>query len=90
MSTTPAPTPVLSRIFEPFTIGPMQLRNRIMLPPHASAIGNLFGTIEEAEKHVGYWVSRANAGAAWVGGITGFVENLIPPGFDPWAGAFGY
>ncbi len=82
-TTTPPAAPALSRIFEPFTIGPMQLRNRIMLPPHASAIGNLFGTVEEAEKHVGYWVSRARAGAAWVGGITGFVENLIPPGFDP-------
>lgn len=78
-----APGAALGRIFEPFSIGSMRLRNRIMLPPHASAIGNLFGTREEAEKHVGYWVSRAKAGAAWVGGITGFVENLIPPGFDP-------
>lgn len=83
MTDTSSPAPALSRIFEPFSIGPMRLRNRIMLPPHASAIGNLFGTQEEAEKHVGYWVSRAQAGAAWVGGITGFVENLIPPGFDP-------
>jgi|GEM_PF-1776309 len=65
-TTTPTtPAPALSRIFEPFSIGPMQLRNRIMLPPHASAIGNLFGTIEEAEKHVCRTAPRRNSAAPW-------------------------
>lgn len=71
-------------IFTPIRIGSMQLRNRIMLPPHATAVGGLFGESErEAERNLGYWEARARAGAAWIDGITGFIENLVPPGFEP-------
>jgi len=71
-------------LFEPITIGTMQLRNRVMLPPHGATIGNLWGTDEEAAQNVAYWASRAQDGAAWIDGITGFVDNtLMVPGFVP-------
>ncbi|MFV3129737.1 FAD-dependent oxidoreductase [Niveispirillum sp. KHB5.9] len=70
-------------LFRPLTVGDMKLRNRVMLPPHASAVGNLWGTEAEAERNIAYWASRANAGAGWIDGITGFIENPLPPGFEP-------
>ena len=33
--------PPFPHVFRPITLGTMKLRNRIMLPPHGSAIGNL-------------------------------------------------
>lgn len=70
-------------VFEPTQIGPMRLRNRVMLPPHASAIGNLWGSEEEAERNIAYWKSRAEDGAGWIGGVTGRVRNTLIPGFEP-------
>ena len=32
-------------LFAPITVGTMRLRNRVMLPPHASAIGNIYGPV---------------------------------------------
>ncbi len=71
------------KLFEPTQIGSMQLRNRVMLPPHAMPIGDLWGTDEQARANVAYWASRAADGVAWVGGITGFVEPQLIPGFLP-------
>lgn len=70
-------------LFRPLTVGALKIRNRVMLPPHASAVGNLWGTPAEADRNIAYWASRARAGAGWIDGITGFVENLMPPGFEP-------
>ena len=72
-------------LFQPFQIGPMKLRNRVMTPPHSSAIGNLWGPDEkEAERTFAYWRSRvADGGPAWVGGVTGRVANKLIPGFEP-------
>lgn len=73
-------------VFTPIELGPMKLRNRIMVPPHGSAIGNLWGTEPEAEQHIAYWESRALDGAAWIDGIRGRVRNHVIPGFE----AHGY
>ncbi|MEY9212177.1 FAD-dependent oxidoreductase [Thermobifida halotolerans] len=71
-------------LFAPTRIGPMRLRNRVMAPPHSSAIGNLWGTEEEAERNFAYWRSRvSDGGPAWVGGVTGRVRNRLIPGFEP-------
>ena len=73
-----------AHLFQPIQIGTMQLRNRIMLPPHGAAVGNLWGSENEATQNLAYWASRANDGVAWIDGITGFVDNtLIVPGFVP-------
>ena len=70
-------------LFTPTRVGSLQLRNRIMLPPHAMPVGDLWGSDEQARTNVGYWASRARDGAAWIGGITGFVEPILTPGFLP-------
>lgn len=59
----------IPHLFSPFQIGPMRLRNRVMAPPHSSAIGNLWGTDEkEVERTFAYWRSRVSGdGPAWVG-----------------------
>ncbi|MEE8307992.1 MAG: FAD-dependent oxidoreductase [Gammaproteobacteria bacterium] len=79
-----APADNFEHLFQPIQIGSMQLRNRIMLPPHGAAVANLFGTDEEADINIAYFVSRARDGAAWIDGITGYVDNtLMVPGFVP-------
>lgn len=70
-------------VFAPIRIGSMRLRNRVMVPPHGSAIGNLWGTEEQAAQHIAYWVSRARDGAAWIDGVRGRVRNPVIPGFEP-------
>lgn len=69
-------------VFEPVQVGTMWLRNRVMLPPHASAIGNLWGSDSDARRNIAYWESRAKAGAAWID-IPGRIRNLLIPGFEP-------
>ena len=63
-------------IFRPLDAGRLRLSNRLMAPPHASAINDLFGTPEQAESHLGYWKPRVEAGLGWVDGITGYIGNL--------------
>jgi hypothetical protein len=70
-------------LFSPLQVGGMQLRNRVMAPPHASAIGNLWGSPAEADRNIAYWRSRAEAGVAWIDGATGHVSNTYIPGFEP-------
>jgi 2,4-dienoyl-CoA reductase-like NADH-dependent reductase (Old Yellow Enzyme family) len=50
----------------PITLGTMKLRNRIMLPPHGSAIGDLWGSPQDAARNIAYWRLRAADGAAWL------------------------
>jgi 2,4-dienoyl-CoA reductase-like NADH-dependent reductase (Old Yellow Enzyme family)/thioredoxin reductase len=70
-------------LFSPITVGTMRLRNRVMLPPHASAIGNIFGTDEDAARNIAYFVQRVKAGVAWVGSISTHMKNTVIPGFEP-------
>lgn len=73
-----------THLFSPISLGPMKLRNRVMMPPHNSAIGNFWGTDEnEASRAIAYLESRAKSGVAWVGGITGRIRNQFIPGFEP-------
>ncbi|CAM3275520.1 FAD-dependent oxidoreductase [Nocardioides dubius] len=88
MSTaTHAADEALAHVLRPISLGPMRLRNRIMVPPHGSGIGNLWGTPEEAEIHMAYWESRASDGAAWIDGVRGRVRNPVIPGFE--TGGYG-
>jgi 2,4-dienoyl-CoA reductase-like NADH-dependent reductase (Old Yellow Enzyme family) len=61
----------------------MTLRNRIMVPPHGSGIGNLWGSEDDAAKNIAYWQARARDGAAWVDAVRGRVQNPLIPGFEP-------
>lgn len=84
VETTTRPHP---HLFRPISLGPMRLRNRVMVPPHGSGIGNLWGTENEAETHIAYWESRAQDGAAWIDGVRGRVRNPTIPGFE--TGGYG-
>jgi 2,4-dienoyl-CoA reductase-like NADH-dependent reductase (Old Yellow Enzyme family)/thioredoxin reductase len=71
-------------LFEPITVGTMQLRNRVMLPPHASAIGNIYGTDEDAQQNIAYFEERVrDDGVAWVASLSTHVRNTVIPGFEP-------
>ena len=70
-------------LFSPLQVGSLSLRNRIMLPPHAMPIGDMWGTEAQARTHIAYWASRARDGAAWINGLNGFVEPPLVPGFLP-------
>jgi 2,4-dienoyl-CoA reductase-like NADH-dependent reductase (Old Yellow Enzyme family)/thioredoxin reductase len=62
----------------------MRLRNRVMLPPHASAIGNIYGTDEDAERNIAYFEERVrDEGVAWVASLSTHLRNTVIPGFDP-------
>ena len=83
MSTT-STTPGFEHLFSPIEVGTMRLRNRVMLPPHASAIGNIYGTDEEAERNIAYFVERVrDDGVAWVASLSTHVRNHLIPGFEP-------
>jgi 2,4-dienoyl-CoA reductase-like NADH-dependent reductase (Old Yellow Enzyme family)/thioredoxin reductase len=70
-------------LFSPVRIGSMELRNRVMVPPHTALMGPLWGTQEQADQHVAYIQARAEAGVAWFDTVTGHIDNLYVPGFDP-------
>jgi 2,4-dienoyl-CoA reductase-like NADH-dependent reductase (Old Yellow Enzyme family)/thioredoxin reductase len=69
-------------LFQPITIGTMSLRNRVMMPPHGSAIGNLWGSDADAERNIAYWQARAEAGVAWIDGVSGHIDGKAIPGFE--------
>jgi 2,4-dienoyl-CoA reductase-like NADH-dependent reductase (Old Yellow Enzyme family) len=72
-----------TRMFEPITIGGMSLKNRIAAPPHAAMLGSLVGSEHEAGRYIDYWRSLAEGGTGLLIALNGFVENIVPPGFDP-------
>ena len=73
-----------SHLFSPIRVGTMDLRNRAMLPPHASAIGNIYGSDEDARRNIAYFESRcANDGPAWVASLSTHLRNTLIPGFEP-------
>ena len=59
-------------LFRPIRVGSMQLRNRVMLPPHASAVGTLWGTQAQAgrERRRTHRRSGAPDGVAAPGSLT--------------------
>lgn len=73
-----------SELWTPVRIGTMDLRNRIMLPPHGRLAGDPFGSPGQARRNTAYWTTRSADGAAWICGLNGFVDNsVLIPGFDP-------
>jgi 2,4-dienoyl-CoA reductase-like NADH-dependent reductase (Old Yellow Enzyme family) len=70
-------------LLSPITIGSMQLRNRVMMPPHTAPLGPLWGTEAQASQNIEYIRTRCRAGVAWVVNITGHIDNLFIPGFTP-------
>lgn len=71
-------------LFSPIRVGTMRLRNRVMLPPHASAIGNIYGSEDDARRNIAYFESRcSNDGPAWVGSLSTHIGNTLIPGFEP-------
>jgi 2,4-dienoyl-CoA reductase-like NADH-dependent reductase (Old Yellow Enzyme family)/thioredoxin reductase len=71
-------------LWQPLQVGPLHLRNRIMLPPHGRLVGDPFGSERSARRAAAYWGSRASDGAAWICGLNGFVDNsVLIPGFEP-------
>ena len=77
--TAPQPFP---RLFSPIRVGTMALRNRVMMPPHGSAIGNLWGSEADAERNIAYWKARADAGVGWIDGVSGHIDGKAIPGFE--------
>src|SRR5437763_1823568 len=83
---TPTPTDAQSdfpTLFSPIRIRTMALRNRVMMPPHGSAIGDLWGSDADAERNIAYWQARAQAGVAWIDGVSGHIDGRAIPGFEP-------
>ena len=78
-----AASPHYPHLFAPVEVGTMRLRSRVMLPPHASAIGNIYGTEDEARRNIAYFEQRADAGVAWVGSLSTHLRNTVIPGFEP-------
>ena len=70
-------------LFAPLQVGTMRLRSRVMLPPHASAIGNIYGSDEDAARNIAYFEQRAAAGVGWVGSLSTHLRNTLIPGFEP-------
>ena len=84
MPTPEAGSVAYAHLFEPITVGTMRLRNRVMLPPHASAIGNIYGTDADAERNVAYFEERVrDDGVAWVASLSTHLRNTVIPGFEP-------
>ncbi|MFV2179881.1 FAD-dependent oxidoreductase [Actinomadura sp. LOL_016] len=70
-------------LFSPIRVGTMDLRNRVMMPPHSSAIGDIYGSEEQARRNIAYLTQRARGdGVAWVS-AKGNLRNTLIPGFDP-------
>lgn len=72
----------LDVLFEPLQIGALTARSRVVVPPHSSAIGNLWGTELEADQAIAYLRRRAQAGVAWTT-MPGRISNVLAPGFEP-------
>lgn len=70
-----------SHLFRPLEVGPLTVKNRVMLPPHAHVVSSLWGSDQEADRHIGYWADRTSAG--WVDGVSAHVRNSLVPGFEP-------
>lgn len=73
----------LPHVWQPITVGTLQLDHRLVVPPHGGGNGNLMGTEEDFEQHVALWMAKVHGGMQWVGGGPNFVRNPLPIGFEP-------
>lgn len=71
----------LEHLFRPIALGTRELKNRIVLTPHAHVVSSLWASDEEAAGHIAYWKARTDA--AWVDGVSAHVRNRLVPGFEP-------
>ncbi|MGQ9654703.1 MAG: oxidoreductase [Thermodesulfobacteriota bacterium] len=55
---------VLRHLFEPIRIGPMEVRNRIVMPPMGTGLGEPGGQV--TERHLAYYEARAKGGVGLV------------------------
>ena len=69
--------------FTPLTVGTLELRHRLVVPPHGGGNGNLMGSEAEFEQHCALWLAKARGGMEWLGGGPNFVRNPLPIGFEP-------
>lgn len=56
--------PELKNLFTPLTIKSMELKNRIVMPPMTTILGNADGTVSDA--FIDYYTTRARGGAALI------------------------
>ncbi|MFT4150891.1 MAG: FAD-dependent oxidoreductase [Paracoccaceae bacterium] len=71
-------------IFRPMRIGTLNLRNRIMAPPHGTIVADPLGTEAEAARYSAYWLERVRNGLCWVDGVNTFIDNrVVPRGYRP-------
>ena len=77
------PSTSTSALFEPITVGTLELGHRIVFPPHSGGRGALLGATHQFERYVAYWEERVRGGVQWVGGAPTFVRNPLIPGFEP-------
>ncbi len=73
----------LTHVFQPITVGTLQLDHRLVVPPHGGGNGNLLGSDAEFEQHCALWAAKARGGFQWLGGGPNFVKNPLPIGFEP-------
>ena len=73
----------LDNVWQPLRVGTLELRQRLVVPPHGGGNGNLMGTQEEFEQHCAHWLSKLDGGMQWIGGGPNFVRNPVPEGFEP-------
>jgi 2,4-dienoyl-CoA reductase-like NADH-dependent reductase (Old Yellow Enzyme family)/thioredoxin reductase len=66
-------------LFQPFQIGQMQLRNRIMAPPHGRIIADPQVSDVDYARYAAYWLARARGGLGWMDGVNAFIDNSFVP-----------
>ena len=66
-------------LFQPITVGQLNLSHRMMVPPHSAGSSGFLGGEEAFQKFVQYYVARVQGGNEWVGGGPVFVQNPLPP-----------
>lgn len=71
------------QLFSPIRVGTMELQNRIMVPTHAFADGNLLGTSVEADRFIAYYQAKARGGSSWICGSSMHLRNPVGVGFEP-------
>ena len=68
-STTP-----LVRALEPISFGTINLKHRLVVPPHGGGTGSLVKDDAAYESYVAFWMQRIDDGFQWVGGGPGYVR----------------
>jgi len=76
-STTP-----LVRALEPISFGTINLKHRLVVPPHGGGTGSLVKDDAAYESYVAFWMQRIDDGFQWVGGGPGYVRSSLATGFE--------